>query len=295
MKKIFFILSIALISLGACKKKADETITVPGCMDVNSYTFNSEATEDDGSCQYVEQVNRAAYFHFTEDWCGPCGLYGGPAFDSIVKTIDGTTLTSMKIYRSSNVSQLNNSLGTLMGDASNFNAGGVPTKYVNNTKMSLYGAISANYNQIKSTATTFKGQPVVAGVQLSKAIDGSTMNVTANVQFFKDIAAGKDYRLSIYVLEDNIISKQNVVELGMPSNYVMTYNHRNVWRASSGADYKGEKLNVSAAIASFQIFTKSYSISLLPNWNKAQLKVMAVIWEVPASGIPTVVNSNMVK
>ncbi len=121
MKKLLLILSVALISVGACKKKADETVAVPGCTDANALNFSADATEDDGTCAYIEQANRAAYIHFTEDWCGPCGKSGGPTFDSCVKVLEGSKVTCMKVYESSNNASLNNSTASLMENANNYN------------------------------------------------------------------------------------------------------------------------------------------------------------------------------
>lgn len=117
------------------------------------------------------------------------------------------------------------------------------------------------------------------------------MNVTAKVQFFGAQAAGKDYRLAVYVVEDNIISSQQVTGSGLVSGY----HHRNLLRATNGTDYKGEKINTSAAVTADQQFDKSYAITLNSSWNTANLKLIAVIWDVPASGKPTVVNSNIIR
>ncbi len=292
MKKLLFILSIALISLGACKKKAEDVPAVPGCMDVNSLTFNAEATEDDGSCEYIEKVNRAAYIHFTEDWCGPCGAYGGPTFDSCVTKYEGTTLTCMKVYGSSNVTAINNPFASVMKNASNFNITSIPTRYVNAEKKGVSSDINSNVSWVRTQANSFAAQPVVAGVHITKGIEGTNMNVTADIEFYSAIAAGKDYRLAIYVLEDNIISKQTVDGVATP---VMNYVHRNVWRGTNGLDYKGVKLNSNAAIAANMRYTISSSIALKSTWNNSNLKVMAIIWEVPTTGFPKVVNSNVRK
>lgn len=44
--------AFVLLSLVSCKK---EDPPVPGCMDPNSMTYNSLATEDDGSCEYPDK------------------------------------------------------------------------------------------------------------------------------------------------------------------------------------------------------------------------------------------------
>ncbi len=168
---------------------------------------------------------------------------------------------------------------------------GIPTMYVNAVTPTFYINIGTNFNWVKTEATTFAGQAVVAGVYVSKSVDGDVMNASANIKFYSAIAAGKDYRLSLYVLEDNVIAKQ--VVSGVPD--VLNYVHRNVWRASNGTDYKGVKINNSAAISANQRFDISAPITLKPAWNKNNLKLMAVIWEVPTTGKPKVVNSNVAK
>jgi hypothetical protein len=198
----------------------------------------------------------------------------------------------MKVYEGSNTASLNNSYATLMENGSNYNLTSIPTMTVNSFTSGVYSSLSTNYNFVRGKANAFALEPVVAGVHLSKSIDGSNMNVTANMKFFSAVPAGKDYRLAIYVLEDNVIAPQVVSGV---SGTVAQYVHRNIWRATNGTDYKGVKINASAAISADQRFDQSASISLLSNWNKSNLKVMAIIWDVPASGKPTVVNSNVVK
>ena len=127
-------LLVASVALSSCKKKETEATAVKGCTDPNSLTFNSEANEDDGSCEYIEQVNRAAYMHFTEDWCPPCGKYGGPTFDSCVKTLEGSKITCMKVYEGSNNNTLENPYAILMENASNYNITAIPTMFLNSDK-----------------------------------------------------------------------------------------------------------------------------------------------------------------
>ena len=274
MKKIIYsLLALTLLIGGSCKKKSEEVVP--------------EETPI-----VVEKVNRAAYFHFSEDWCGPCGAYGGPTFDSCVKTLEGNLITCMKVYQSSNNTALECRLADLMENSSNYNISTIPSLFVNNGLQFGVGSnIGYNFNKVKTPSTTFSTAAVVAGVYLAKSVEGSNMNVTAKVQFFQAATAGKDYRLAVYVLEDNVKSSQ-VVGAGTVTNY----NHRNVWRAGNAADYKGEKLNTAAAIDVDQQFDRTYSIPLLSTWNSANMKVMAVIWDCTSTTAkPLVVNSNVVK
>ncbi|MFI5221862.1 MAG: Omp28-related outer membrane protein, partial [Bacteroidia bacterium] len=128
-----------------------------------------------------------------------------------------------------------------------------------------------------------------AGVVMSKTITGAVMTVKTKVQFFTAQAAGKDYRLSLFVVEDKVVADQNSMA-GTIKNCI----HRNLLRTiSNNNDYKGYPLNINAAIAADQTFEKSYNINLPGTWNTANLKVIGVIYDCTAPGKPVVVNTSM--
>ncbi|MFM2156165.1 MAG: outer membrane protein Omp28 [Bacteroidota bacterium] len=275
MKKLVLALACVSILFNACKK--DDTAPASG----GSTTLT------------VEKKNRAAVIYFGEDWCPPCGAYGGPTLDSCLKQ-EGTLLTGMKINTSSNNSSLNWSTGQGMWNVFNSgvfaSANAIPSMAVNTTKQSVTTNVSSNYSGAVSKATTFANGTVIAGIALSKRISGDSIAVDTKVKFFSDIATGSDYRLAVYVVEDKLITSQST-NSGTNANY----EYRNLVRTCNSSSYYGLEVNNGGdAIALDQEFSNTYKMYLKPAWNKNNLKVIGILWKM--GGAPAqVVNSNVVK
>lgn len=240
----------------------------------------------------VKQENKAFMVDFTETWCGPCGSYGGPSFDKVVDQLENTSLTCMKIYASSTPATFNSKYSQAMG--TDYGVKGVPTFFVNKDELNkgggVYSQVDQNVTWVTSKANTFAGSAVNAGVALDKSVSGTTMTVRTKCKFFTDYTAGTDFRLAVYVVEDQLKADQNTA-----SGVVKDYTHRNLLRTGSSATYKGDPINNKGAIALNQEFDKDIQITLDPSWNTANLKVIAVIYDATAAGLPVMVNSNMVK
>jgi len=275
MKKLVLALACVSILFNACKK--DDT-----------------APSSSGSTTLtVEKKNRAAVIYFGEDWCPPCGSYGGPTLDSCLKQ-EGTLFTGMKINTSSNNSSLNWSTGQGMWNVFNSgvfaNANAIPSMAVNTTKQSVTTNVSSNYSGAVSKATTFANGTVIAGIALRKSISGDSISVDTKVKFFSDIAAGSDYRLAVYVVEDKLFTSQSTSS-GTNSNY----EYRNLVRTCNASAYYGLEVNNGGdAIALDQEFSNTYKMYLKPAWNKNNLKVIGILWKMGGSHAQ-IVNSNVVK
>jgi hypothetical protein len=275
MKKLVLALACVSILFNACKK--DDTAPSSG----GSTTLS------------VEKKNRAAVIYFGEDWCPPCGTYGGPTLDSCLKQ-EGTLLTGMKINTSSNNSSLNWSTGQGMWNVFNTgvfaSANAIPSMAVNTTKQSVTTSVSSNYSGAVNKATTFANGTVIAGIALRKSISGDSIAVDTKVKFFSDIAAGSDYRLAVYVVEDKLFTSQSTSS-GTNSNY----EYRNLVRTSNATVYYGTEINNGGdAIALDQEFSNTYKMYLKPAWNKNNLKVIGILWKMGGSPAQ-IVNSNVVK
>ncbi len=273
MKKLVFALAIVSILFNACKK--DDT--TPASTGSTTLT--------------VEKKNRAAIIYFGEDWCPPCGSYGGPTLDSCLKQ-EGTLLTGMKINTSSNNTALNWSTGQGMWNVFNSgvfaSANAIPSMAVNTTKQSVTTSVSSNYSGAVSKATTFANGTVIAGIALRKSISGDSISVDTKVKFYSDITAGSDYRLAVYVVEDKIITSQST-----SSGTVSNYEYRNLVRTCNASAYYGLEVNNGGdAIALDQEFSANYKMYLKPTWNKSNLKVIGILWRMGGSPA-SVVNSNV--
>jgi hypothetical protein len=279
MKNLVALLALSCILFAGCKKDDDNnpepSTPAPG----NSFT--------------VEKKNMAAIVYFGEDWCPPCGAYGGPTMDSCLKE-EGSKLTAIKVNSSSNNQSLNWSVGNGMYGAYNQglfnNASTIPAMGVNNVEQPIYTSINTNYSQVMNKVNAFVADPVVAGIALQKSITGDSIQVDTKVKFFQAIAAGSDYRLGIYLLENNIVASQSVSGSGTVAGYV----HHNLVRASNAPVYTGVVVNNSQAITLDQEFTATYKMYLKPAWNRSNLKVVAILWKMGTTPAK-VVNSYVLK
>lgn len=100
------------------------------------------------------------------------------------------------------------------------------------------------------------------GPSVSCVYDETSANVvvTANVISEKTM----EYRLAAYVVEDKIVGKQDGTTL-------KEYTHRHVVRKMLSSDYMGDRLG---EIASGNQAEKSYSFTLDPAWNPANVSVV---------------------
>lgn len=215
MKKLLLLLAVTSIAFVACKKDDDE-----------SPAPTSGGGSGSSSGLTVEKKNRAAVVYFGEDWCPPCGSYGGPTMDSCMKQ-EGTLLTAMKVNTASNNTSLNWSTGNGMWNVYNSgvfaNANAIPSMAVNLTKQPISSSIASNYNGVKAKANAFAADSVIAGIALSKSIEGDSMVVKTKVKFFKDIATGSDYRLALYVVENDVVASQSTSTGPMHPMFTITW------------------------------------------------------------------------
>lgn len=275
MKKLLAIAAIAVFAFSSCSKDDD----------------NGNGGGSSSGSLTVEKKNRGILIDFSETWCPPCGSSGGPGFDSSLY-LEGTSISAMKVYGSSNPSTMNSPLSDGLANA--YNVSGVPDFWFNNTELNsgggVYSSAGANYNWVNTKANAFAVTDTIAGVALTKAVVGDSVKVTTRVKFFKEQAANQQYTLAVYLVEDNIISNQSTNSGANPN-----YRHRNLLRSGNASTYTGVALNGTAAITADQVFDNTF---MLPKnsitGNNGNLKAIAVIWKLGTTPAK-VVNTNVVK
>jgi hypothetical protein len=272
MKKLLTLALLVATTFLSCKKDDDEPVAGSG-----------------SSSLTVEKKNKALVIYFGEDWCGPCGSAGGPSLDTALSQ-EGISLTGLKINSDSNNDTLNWQPGNQMFfdfSSTIFQSNGIPAMAVNNTKQLVSSSLGSNYNSILAKANQFVADSVTAGIALNKVIIGDSIKINTKVKFFKAQNAGVQFKLAVYLVEDDVISSQ--IGSSNPN-----YEHRNQVRIANGSNsYLGVPLNNSDPISINQEFSNTFTLGLKPYWKRNKIKVIGVIWK-SGSTPYKVVNSNVV-
>ena len=102
------------------------------------------------------------------------------------------------------------------------------------------------------------------GVAVKSQLDNSQAKITVRLQSEKTA----EYRLAIYVVEDNIRSKQN-----KGGKYVDNYLHRHVTRRLLSASYKGDKLGT---VEAGKEVAKEYTLEIDSSWKLDDTEIYAL-------------------
>ena len=260
-------------------------LTIP----VLFFSCKKDSESEVNSTLTVEQKNRAVVIYFGEDWCIPCQYFGVPTFDSCLK-YEGSILTGIKLNSTSQNNSLNCNIaaGAFQDFVSGvFSAGTIPSCAVNNVESVISIDIANNATDILNKAISFQQDSVIAGLALDKVVVGYKVQINTKVKFFKSFAAGNDFTLGLYIVEDNLIMPNIITSAGLPLVY------RNQVRMANSSYYYGTTINDLEKIDSNQEFTKTTILYLNTNWDKNKLKVVGIIWK-KGTTPATVVNSNVV-
>jgi hypothetical protein len=247
----------------------------------------------------VEKVNQALFMDYTATWCGPCGQWGTPYFTQVFEDRK-TKCIAMAVHSSDagagtpnhddfyNTTTANMTNKVMAKNA--FTPRWYPDWYVNNdyAQKTVQGSSSIDLTGsvalAKELIDNFYSSPVVANVKITTTMSGSVLNVRTLTQFFQD--GSGDYTLSIYLVEDGIVHKQNVNPNGYQNNYI----HDHLLRTAITPVW-GDAL-ISNPPKDRQT-EKKYTANLESSWNANNVHVVAVVWKKNTDGTYTFVNSSM--
>ena len=176
MKKIILSL-IVVTSLVACRK--------------TSMMENSDATLE------VTESNMSVIAKRTATWCGPCGSYGFPAFQTMKDTYGKKAVYMAWKEALSEASSVGDDLFTEVGPQ--FDLGGaVPTFFYNFIKSDGNDSLIDNH---------FESTYVVANANYDIEIKGQTIGLKTTTKFFANVEG--TYYIAPYLIVDNIVGYQN--------------------------------------------------------------------------------------
>jgi|GEM_PF-6298953 len=247
-----------LIGFGACKKDKKEE-------------EKEEVKKEEGPAA-ITKTQQSTIFYMSGNWCGPCGLYGVPAkANAKTKYGDKVNILACQLNGSGNTDPLNNADANSLAGV--FNVTGVPTAYI---LANLEGTSVGGGSTMSATMETAIGNnigvtDVLANMIVDKAkIEGSTISIETRTKFFK--AGEGQYRLAAYIIEDNIAGRQYSSGSGWAD-----YDFMGVVRKSLGSTVTGDDF-VKDAEANKE-YPKTITTSLNTSWNKANLKIVLVLWK----------------
>ena len=208
MKKSVVILLSFLTLFGSSCKKETKTTRISGCTDPMSITYNEFANTDDSSCVYATFSKKVLVIKGTGQSCYPCGAYGVPLSDSLLKVFPDIDLVTIHY----NDDFQSPSLDSIKKDLRN---GGIPFFMVGKEALSAFPDLV-----FARVQDELNREPQVQLVT-SFEIKGGEMSI--DVATRKVPGTKREFNVAIYILEDNQIGPQ----LGQP---IKNYEHNHVLR-----------------------------------------------------------------
>lgn len=246
MKKIFNILSIAIIALAAVS-----------CDTVSEDERFGEVTE-------INKDHKVLVEEFTGQYCINCPL-GHEALKGI-KKMYGDNAVIVSIHAGGETNAYYDpvyGLGTPDGDkyAAMWGIQGYPSAVVNRTSGVLTDRALWQGSVFKSAIT-----PPKVKISLEASInDNKTIKIHSTLATTGDDIKGK---YQIWITEDNFIGFQ-----ANNNEYIPDYVHNNVYRASANG-IGGEEIQLNANAKTIE-----HSIEIASNWNADNLKVVAFVYD----------------
>jgi len=209
----------------------------------------------------VPQAQKTLLIYKGATWCGPCGANGKP----VLRAMEAIGEDKVVCMASQTNDGLNSTAGDLIGNnlMTRFSQNGIPHMFETGNGQTF------NFYPNQSTATNNMNSINLKSANVNAYIkgttDGTNITVSAKTKFF---ATGSgEYYFSVIVLEDNIQKTQSG-----SSNP----EHDNVIRGNAGSSAWGEAITNTTMDAEQEF---NYTIPVDPTWNKANLKVAAIIWK----------------
>lgn len=201
-------------------------------------------------------VHRSVGLRVTADWCGACP-YLASSFEA-ARALMPDKFEVVSLHASGGLSFAGTNYITY-----SYNITGYPTGIVDGrAKIPNYTSSSLVANIIKYVVDeTEASYPTTSAIALNSSLDGSTLNVDLSLYLKK----ADDYKVTVLLLEDNIIGYQN----GGGSNY--DHDHVAILSLSS---YTGDQVSSES---DNMIWSKTYTATVPQDADHDNLKLLVFV------------------
>ncbi|MEO1517476.1 MAG: Omp28-related outer membrane protein [Bacteroidota bacterium] len=219
----------------------------------------------------VEAKQRVVIPYVGATWCPPCGSFGEDTKAYISENFSSDDAIIISSQRGTiNPSRVN--VAYQFGDAfmKEFGAAGIPWMFA-------AGGGDAYDFYPNTSVVDFRLPSILdlgpsVGIHADATLGATQVDVNVKVQFYE--AKPTDYYVSVYLLEDDVRADQRHSTLGI----VKDMPHNNILReGASNSNYHGQ--SIGSSFTANQAVKRSYQISLRPEWDANNLKVVAIVWE----------------
>lgn len=240
------------------------------------YNFNQKMQVNAGSIKNIgtvtdlETVMKKGFFHrslamrFTADWCGYCPTMNASLIEA--KNTSEGKLEVVSMYApNSNSSKLR--FQSFDPFFNRFQIGGFPTAIVDaRVDVPNYTSTSFMAWLVNALGTeTETAYPTKTGIALGTTLTGSTLEADVKVYAKK----ADDYKVSVILLEDDMIASQSDYNNGTQSEY----EHDNVARMMI-SDVSGDAFK---ATSDRYVWQKTYKVEIPADCNTSNLKVLVYV------------------
>jgi thiol-disulfide isomerase/thioredoxin len=267
--KRFILLSAFGLAILTFASSCEQDNRISGCADPFAINFdpNVLVSDDDGTCAYPVFQSKGILFDITATWCGPCGDWGAPLFDTASAQNKGNVI-SIGVHPSDSDPFYNT---VAEGFATNYpDFTGYPTIVYNNEMDFGPGGEPA----IMSAITAFNSvDPLASSIAIAEVSNGQ-MEITAQTRWFDNMTGV--VHMVVYILEDG--QKYPQAPLNNPE-----YVHNHVLRGSMNNEPFGEAvLNGDSWDGKSE--TRTYTVNLEDSWVENNISIFSVLWKSTPDG-----------
>lgn len=258
--------SLIALSFASCAETPTEA--KKGCTNPDAVNYDSEASIENGGCVTIQQKQYSLFFKYTATWCGPCGDWGGPAFEQTTAANHGKIL-AFTIQCNDDFETASN-LDMYTAFSARFPYSGTPNFQVNNV------GLNTNNGGMYSEVATRNAMAPEAGIGIHYTIGAGTnsgkLNINTYVKFFQNVTG--EYFAGVYILHKSIVKSQNT-NAGMQADYlhhhVMMSHVTNVFgdAAASGNTKSGTVVNLKYV----------FPYTNIPDLDITEMEVVGIIWK----------------